>query len=40
MLILSFGFDHRNVDGAEGADFAYTLIDMLTDPDRLLLGMS
>lgn len=40
MMILSFGFDHRNVDGAEGADFAYTLIDMLTDPDRLLLGMS
>lgn len=40
MLILSFGFDHRNVDGAEGADFAYTIIEMLKDPDRLLLEMS
>ena len=40
MLILSFGFDHRNVDGAEGADFAYTVIDLLRDPDRLLVEMS
>lgn len=40
MLILSFGFDHRNVDGAEGADFAYTVIDLLKDPDRLLLEMA
>jgi len=40
MLILSFGFDHRNVDGAEGAAFAYTVIDLLKDPDRLLLEMA
>lgn len=40
MMILSFGFDHRNVDGAEGADFAYAVIDLLKDPDRLVLELS
>ncbi|HLV61378.1 MAG TPA: dihydrolipoamide acetyltransferase family protein [Fredinandcohnia sp.] len=40
MMILSFGFDHRNVDGAEGADFAYTVIDLIKDPDRLVMELS
>ncbi|HEY0840697.1 MAG TPA: 2-oxo acid dehydrogenase subunit E2, partial [Vulgatibacter sp.] len=39
MMYLSWAFDHRNVDGAEGARFAYDVIDRVTDPDALMLEM-
>ncbi|HWV39555.1 MAG TPA: dihydrolipoamide acetyltransferase family protein [Vulgatibacter sp.] len=39
MMYLSWGFDHRNVDGAEGAKFAYDVIDRVVDPDALMLEM-
>ncbi len=39
MMYLSWAFDHRNVDGAEGATFAYDVIDRITDPDTLMLEM-
>jgi len=39
MMYLSWAFDHRNVDGAEGARFAYDVIDRVVDPDALMLEM-
>jgi len=39
MMYLSWAFDHRNVDGAEGAKFAYDVIDRVVDPDALMLEM-
>lgn len=36
MMYLSWAFDHRNVDGAEGARFAYDLIPYVTSPELLL----
>jgi pyruvate dehydrogenase E2 component (dihydrolipoamide acetyltransferase) len=36
MMNLSFGFDHRNVDGAEGARFAYDVIAYVAEPSLLL----
>ncbi|AKU91734.1 dihydrolipoamide acetyltransferase family protein [Vulgatibacter incomptus] len=40
IMNLSWAFDHRNVDGAEGAKFAYDVIDLVTDPDKLMLEMA
>lgn len=37
MLYLSLSFDHRLVDGAEAAHFTRHLIDLLEDPETLLL---
>ena len=36
----SFSFDHRVIDGAVGADFAYEVIRHLERPERLMLGMA
>ncbi len=36
MMYLSWAFDHRNVDGAEGARFAYDLLPFVTSPELLL----
>jgi len=40
MMNLSWAFDHRNVDGAEGAKFAYDVIELLTDPEKLIVEMA
>jgi len=40
MLYLSLAFDHRLADGAEVAHFTNRLIDLLQDPEALLLGPS
>jgi pyruvate dehydrogenase E2 component (dihydrolipoamide acetyltransferase) len=40
LMNLSFGFDHRNVDGAEGAKFAYDLIAYLEEPSLLLAELT
>ncbi|HJK95614.1 MAG TPA: dihydrolipoamide acetyltransferase family protein [Polyangiaceae bacterium LLY-WYZ-14_1] len=40
VMLLSLSFDHRIVDGAVGAEFAYEIIGLLEDPDRLFLEMS
>lgn len=40
MMYLSWAFDHRNVDGAEGAKFAYDVIELLTDPEKLIVEMA
>jgi len=40
MMYLSWAFDHRNVDGAEGARFAYDVIELITDPEQLMLEMA
>ena len=37
MMYLSLSFDHRLVDGAVGARFLRRVIDLLEDPDRLML---
>jgi len=37
VMLLSLSFDHRIVDGHVGAAFAYEIIGLLEDPDRLLL---
>jgi pyruvate dehydrogenase E2 component (dihydrolipoamide acetyltransferase) len=39
MMYLSFSFDHRVIDGAVGADFAYEVIKYLERPENLLLEM-
>lgn len=36
IMNLSFGFDHRNVDGAEGARFAYDVLAYVAEPSLLL----
>lgn len=40
MMYLSWAFDHRNVDGAEGAKFAYDVIELTTDPEKLIAEMA
>lgn len=40
LMYLSWGFDHRNVDGAEGAKFAYDVIDLVSDPEKLVVEMA
>ena len=40
MMYLSFSFDHRVIDGAVGADFAYAVIKYLESPANLLLEMA
>jgi pyruvate dehydrogenase E2 component (dihydrolipoamide acetyltransferase) len=37
ILSLALSFDHRVVDGAEGARFLNTVIARLEDPDLILL---
>jgi pyruvate dehydrogenase E2 component (dihydrolipoamide acetyltransferase) len=39
MMYLSWAFDHRNVDGAEGARFAYDVIEYVQNPEQLLVEM-
>jgi pyruvate dehydrogenase E2 component (dihydrolipoamide acetyltransferase) len=39
VMLLSLSFDHRIVDGHVGADFAYEIIGILENPERLLLEM-
>jgi 2-oxoisovalerate dehydrogenase E2 component (dihydrolipoyl transacylase) len=39
MLYLSLSFDHRIIDGAEGATFTSRLIELLETPDGLLLDL-
>ncbi len=39
MIYLSLSFDHRLVDGAEGASFTSHLIDLLENPEALLLDL-
>jgi pyruvate dehydrogenase E2 component (dihydrolipoamide acetyltransferase) len=40
MMYLSFSFDHRVIDGAVGADFAYEVIKYLENPANLMLEMT
>ncbi len=40
MMYLSFSFDHRVIDGAVGADFAYEVIKYLEMPANLMLEMT
>ena len=40
MANLSLTFDHRYIDGAEGADFAAVLIRYLQDPAMMLFWLS
>jgi len=40
VMLLSLSFDHRIVDGHVGAAFAYDLIGLLEEPDRMLLDMA
>ena len=37
VMLLSLSFDHRIIDGHVGAAFAYEVIKLLEDPDRLML---
>jgi pyruvate dehydrogenase E2 component (dihydrolipoamide acetyltransferase) len=40
VMLLSFSFDHRIIDGDVGAMFAQEVVSFLENPDRLLLEMS
>jgi len=40
VMLLSFSFDHRIIDGDVGAGFAQEIVSFLEDPDRLLVEMS
>jgi pyruvate dehydrogenase E2 component (dihydrolipoamide acetyltransferase) len=40
VMMLSFSFDHRLIDGDVGAMFAQEIISFLENPDRLLVEMS
>lgn len=40
VMLLSFSFDHRIIDGDVGALFAQEIISYLQDPDRLIVEMS
>ena len=40
VMLLSLSFDHRLIDGHIGAAFAYDIIALLEEPDRLLLEMA
>jgi pyruvate dehydrogenase E2 component (dihydrolipoamide acetyltransferase) len=39
VMLLSLSFDHRLIDGHEGAAFAYDLIASLEEPENLFLDM-
>jgi pyruvate dehydrogenase E2 component (dihydrolipoamide acetyltransferase) len=39
VMMLSFSFDHRLIDGDVGAVFAQEIVSFLEDPDRLLVEM-
>ena len=39
IMLFSFAFDHRVIDGAVGAEFAYELIKYIEQPDLLLVDM-
>jgi pyruvate dehydrogenase E2 component (dihydrolipoamide acetyltransferase) len=39
MMYLSFSFDHRVIDGAVGAEFAYEVIRFLENPELLIVDM-
>jgi pyruvate dehydrogenase E2 component (dihydrolipoamide acetyltransferase) len=39
VMDLSLSFDHRVVDGFLGASFTRTVVELLSDPDRLMLQM-
>jgi pyruvate dehydrogenase E2 component (dihydrolipoamide acetyltransferase) len=40
MMNLSLSFDHRLIDGHIGAAFTYAVIDLLQNPDRLMMEMA
>jgi pyruvate dehydrogenase E2 component (dihydrolipoamide acetyltransferase) len=40
VMMLSFSFDHRIIDGDVGAVFAQEIVSFLENPDRLLVEMS
>jgi pyruvate dehydrogenase E2 component (dihydrolipoamide acetyltransferase) len=40
VMLLSLSFDHRIIDGHIGAAFAYEIIGLLQEPDRLFLEMA
>lgn len=40
IMLLSFCFDHRVIDGATGAEFAYEVIKYCEQPDLLLMDMA
>jgi pyruvate dehydrogenase E2 component (dihydrolipoamide acetyltransferase) len=40
MMYVSFSFDHRVIDGAVGADFAYAVLKYLEKPELLFLEMA
>ena len=40
VMLLSLSFDHRIVDGHIGAAFAYEIIGLLENPDKLFLEMA
>jgi pyruvate dehydrogenase E2 component (dihydrolipoamide acetyltransferase) len=40
VMMLSFSFDHRIIDGDVGALFAQEVVSYLENPDRLLVEMS
>ena len=39
IMLFSFAFDHRVVDGATGAEFAYEVIKFVEQPELLLVDM-
>lgn len=39
IMLFSFAFDHRVIDGATGAEFAYEVIKYIEQPDLLLVDM-
>ncbi len=39
VMLLSLSFDHRLIDGHVGAAFAYEVVGLLENPERLLLAM-
>jgi pyruvate/2-oxoglutarate dehydrogenase complex dihydrolipoamide acyltransferase (E2) component len=39
VMDLSLSFDHRIIDGHIGAEFAQSVIDLLQEPDELILSM-
>jgi pyruvate dehydrogenase E2 component (dihydrolipoamide acetyltransferase) len=40
VMNLGVSFDHRVIDGHTGASFVQEVVELLQDPDRLLLHMS
>ncbi len=40
VMNLSLSFDHRLIDGHVGAEFTYSVIRLLEDPDRLMMEMA